>query len=136
MRKGFEGLYRLVCVQLGQAALGEHERGDGAFNRVAGYHRQMSTRWTAAICLFAGFLGGVASRYTLPAVKEIRAQSFIVEDGSGSVIGRFSGGPIQITLPNGKIALAGSIQLYDGQGRLTWSAPPPPEPTVRRAEAR
>jgi hypothetical protein len=102
----------------------------------------MSTKWTVALCLAAGLLGEVVSRYLSPDLvhaqaqppvpKEIRAQAFILEDENGNVVGRFTNGnqPRKPGVPPGA---GGIIQLLSRQGTMIWSAPPPPESTFRPA---
>ena len=80
----------------------------------------------------AGLVGGLASRFILPepvqaqstAPKEIRAQSFILEDVNGQMIGSFSSNPVPVfESVNGSPA---SIRLFDRQGREVWRAGGPP----------
>jgi hypothetical protein len=78
-----------------------------------------------ALALASGLVGGLVSHYLIPQTveaqspappaKEIRAQSFVLVNESGSVLGKFTvdGG--------GKPA----IRLFDARGREVWSAEGP-----------
>ena len=79
----------------------------------------------------AGLAGGVASRFLLPdavqaqstAPKQIRAQSFVVEDAAGRIVGIFASdsiGPINTTGP--VKASPASIRLLDLDGNEVWRA--------------
>lgn len=70
-----------------------------------------------ALAFAAGLLGGAASRYLAPQPvhadsggREVRAQSFVLINDHGNVLGTFS-------------AEAGRsvLKLYDGTGREIWS---------------
>lgn len=73
---------------------------------------------TVLFAFAAGLLGGVASRYLSPqpvhaenSSKEVRAQSFVLVNGRGTVIGTFSeeaGRPV--------------LRLFDGSRHEIWSA--------------
>jgi len=74
---------------------------------------------TVAIAFAAGLLGGVASRYLSPQPvradsipKEMRAQSFILVDERGNVLGTLreesAGRPV--------------LELFDAKGAQIWSA--------------
>ena len=73
----------------------------------------------------AGLAGGVASRFLLPeavqaqsaAPKQIRAQSFVVEDAAGRIVGIFASDSIGTA--NGSTA---SIRLLDLGGNEVWRA--------------
>jgi hypothetical protein len=75
----------------------------------------------------AGLAGGVLSHYVWPQPvqaqsqnpKEIRAQSFVLEDANGKILGAFS---VQAPRPSGRSA-SGSIKLFDDRGREIWSNP-------------
>jgi hypothetical protein len=75
----------------------------------------------------AGLVGGLASRFILPepvqaqstAPKQIRAQSFVVEDASGRIVGIFSANPVN---PVGPTASPASIRLLDLDGNEVWRA--------------
>jgi hypothetical protein len=82
----------------------------------------MKTRWILATALAAGLLGGYLSRYAPPTVfaqapapapKEIRAQSFVLTDEQGNVVGTFKPStPRSNELP--------TVVLLDPWGRETW----------------
>jgi hypothetical protein len=84
--------------------------------------RQMSL----ALALAAGLAGGVVSHYIWPEPaqaqsqnpKEIRAQSFVLEDANGQMLGIFSAE----ALPSGRGA-GGSIRLFSDRGREIWRNP-------------
>ena len=75
----------------------------------------------------AGLIGGVLSHYVWAqpvqaqsqTPKEIRAQSFVLEDADGKRLGMFS---VQARRPSGREA-SGSIRLFDDRGREIWSNP-------------
>ena len=77
----------------------------------------------------AGFLGGILSHYIwAPAVqaqaqtpKEIRAQSFVLEDADGRTLGTWSVEPPR----PGSLARGtrGAIRLFDDRGREVWRVP-------------
>jgi hypothetical protein len=77
-----------------------------------------------ALTLAAGLAGGAFSHYLWPqtvqaqtqpaAPKEVRAQSFVLVNDQGAVVGTFSADmPVNGTP---------SIKLYDGTGREIWRA--------------
>jgi len=73
---------------------------------------------TVALAFAAGLLGGVASRYVSlqpvhaeSLLREVRAQSFVLVNEQGTVLGTFSeesGRPV--------------LKLLDGSGREIWAA--------------
>jgi hypothetical protein len=77
-----------------------------------------------AVAFAAGLCGGMLSRYISPASvqaqtqapKEVRAQSFVVVNGSGTAFGLFG------LDPDGNPVL----KLIDEKGKPVWTAPPPP----------
>ena len=77
----------------------------------------------------AGFLGGILSHFIwAPPVqaqaqtaKEIRAQSFVLEDAAGRTLGTLSVEPPQ---PRSPVRGArGAVRLFDDRGREVWRAP-------------
>lgn len=79
------------------------------------------------VALAAGLAGGVLSQYIWPlavhaqaqSTKEIRAQSFVLEDAGGRTLGTFSVEPAR---PGARDA-SGSIRLFDERGREVWRTP-------------
>jgi hypothetical protein len=81
----------------------------------------MNRKANLTLALACGLLGGVLSRYLtpipvfaqaqLPAPKEVRAQSFVLVNKEGTVLGRIGFDPGG--LPN--------ITLVDEDGRTIWS---------------
>lgn len=95
------------------------------------------------LALVAGLVGGMATRYIAPpvafaqdqssAVKEVRAQSFVLTDESDQAVGTFTAESVRNTyggktflLPNNgqalKIPKQVRIVLRDSNGRELWSA--------------
>jgi hypothetical protein len=81
-----------------------------------------------AICLAAGFAGGMISRYSVPpvalaqsqpqSVVEVRAQAFVLTDNNGRPV---------VKLAPGAGALSGAafspkVVLFDADGHQFWSA--------------
>ena len=92
--------------------------------------RFMNRKLNLSLALAAGLLGGLLSRYLTPipafaqapaqtqAPKEIRAQSFILVDDQGRVLGTFAyDGQSIPRLPG-----TPSIRLYDTTGKEIWRA--------------
>lgn len=81
-----------------------------------------------ALAVAAGLVGGVLSHYVWPQPvqaqtqnpKEIRAQSFVLEDANGKTLGTFS---VEAPRPRGRVTAGGSIRLFDDRGREIWSSP-------------
>ena len=83
----------------------------------------MSGRLQLVLALAAGFAGGMVTRYVAPApvlaqaqppaLQEIRAQSFVLVDNSGSVVGTFRPSSPQ---PGRTPA----VVLLDSSGREVW----------------
>ena len=84
---------------------------------------------TLILALAAGFLGGAFSRSVWPQTahaqaqpsRELRAQSFILEDPDGKTLGTFSAQPPRPGTP--ERGLRGAIRLYDQRGREIWRTP-------------
>ena len=93
----------------------------------------MSHKMNLAFALAAGLFGGLLSHYVwpqpvqaqsqAPAPKEIRAQSVVLVNDKGTVLGTFAydeGSPQGAGIP---LSLAGpSIRLFDTSGREIWRA--------------
>jgi hypothetical protein len=104
----------------------------------------MSTRITVTIALAAGFIGGLASRYcgTAPAyaqspasLEEMRAQKFVLVDGTGKARGVFgienNGAPvIEIIDSKGHVFASKFEKWRYAEGTLTMSIPGPKKPTL------
>jgi hypothetical protein len=81
-----------------------------------------------ALAFAAGLAGGVLSHYVWPQPvhaqsqnpKEIRAQSFVLEDANGKTFGTFS---VEAPRPRGRLTAGGSIRLFDDRGREIWNSP-------------
>lgn len=83
---------------------------------------------TLTLAVLAGFLGGVLSHSVWPqpvqaqpqTPKEIRAQSFVLEDSNGKTLGTFS---IDMPRTGSVRRAAGTIRLFDERGREVWRTP-------------
>lgn len=77
------------------------------------------------LAISGGIAGGLVSRYFWPipaqaqsqVPREIRAQRFVLQDTNGTTFGVLS------IEPSARGPASGTIQLFDGQGRETWSNP-------------
>ncbi len=86
----------------------------------------MNRNLNLILCLAAGLIGGVLSRWVVPApvlaqapasaLKDIRAQRFTLVTEDGRILGTF--GPDQ-PLNNNAMPV---IKLFDPSGREIWSA--------------
>ena len=85
----------------------------------------MSGRVHLVLALIVGFAGGMLSRYLAPpqvlaqvhtpSPKEIRAQSFVVVDATGTVVGTFTAGNPQTPLGVGP-----AVVFVDASGHIIW----------------
>ena len=83
------------------------------------------------LALAASLAGGLMSHYIWPPAvqaqprpetpREIRAQSFILEDANGKTLGIFSPETQRGGTPGR--GLSGSIRLFDERGREIWRSP-------------
>jgi hypothetical protein len=89
----------------------------------------MNQKLNLTIALIAGLIGGALSSKLIltrvhaqsTAPEEIRAQSFVLVDRDGAVLGTFSNDS-QGKFVNGKQAADPVIKLFDERGREIWSA--------------
>ena len=87
---------------------------------------------TFGLVILAGLAGGVASRYFVPATvfaqaqpsaaAEVRAESFILTDGSGKTIGVFTSKGPRFADQTRPLSEQRTIILLDANGKQIWSA--------------
>jgi len=87
---------------------------------------------TLSFVILAGLAGGVASRYFVPVpvfaqaqpsvAKEVRAESFILTDESGTTIGVFTSKSPRFADKTRPLSEQRTIVLLDANGKQIWSA--------------